>query len=196
MRSADIARRQRQALCNPHRCLGLAAGHIVSCGRRFPARARRAPSPARGIDRSGRQAADRGLRAAHADAGDAACGIAPAVECASCLAAWLADGAIVLRPAAAAGRTKARLQPFPPPPPVAGAAEAAALLRIAAAVKLALLSGFGAAGTVGCAALLGAVAADLEAGLGRKATGAGAHRAWPTGLFHRGSIATRRCAAR
>ena len=121
-----------------------------------------------------RQPLDRRLAAAHAAAGRAPVGIAPAVECASCLAAWLADGAIVLRPAAAAGCAEARVQPFLPPPPVAGAVCLAAPLGVAAGVWLSLLAGPGAAGLLGGTALLGTSPAHLQTGRRRELAAPGA----------------------
>ena len=111
-----------------------------------------------------RQAHDRGLPATHTTAGSAPGGVAPAVERASCLATWLADGAIVLWPAPSAGCAEPRLQPRATTAPVASAVGAAAPLRIAPAVELALSPGPVAAGLLSGAALLGATPADLEAG--------------------------------
>ena len=118
-----------------------------------------------------------GPGAAHAKAGGPAGIVATAVECAPSLAAGLADGAVVLRPATAAGRTETRAAPRPAPPPVAGAVGAPAAFRIAAAVELTLSPGPVASDPLGGAAFLGATAAYLEAGLGGKPAAAGADAA-------------------
>ena len=150
------------------------AGCLPAFGRRALRLEHRAPAAA------GR-AVERRQSAPHASPGSAAGSVALAVECAPCLAAWLADRAAVGGPAAAAGRAEARVLPFSSPPLVGGAGGAPRRFRIAAGVGQALLPGSGTAGLLGGAPFLSAGPAQLEAGLGRELSAPGASTAGEAG---------------
>ena len=147
------------------------AGGALSLGRDALLLQREAPATTR-------QARDRGLCAAHTDTVGPARRIAPTVQSAPCRAAGLADGTVLCGRMTAARCAKPRRLPRPAAAPVPGAVGAPAQFGVPAAVRLALLPGSGAAGSVSGTFLLAAAPAHLEAGLWRGSCRIGCKARW------------------